>query len=857
VAAVFGTAQGWGLRRVALHYAALAAETGADGLLIGSEMRGLTGTRAGAGDFPAVAQLRALAGECRAVVGPDVEVSYAADWSEYFGRHDGADIAFHLDPLWADPNIDYVGIDWYPPMGDWRAGAGGLDAEIFVGPDDPAYLATQIAGGEGFDWFYASDADRATQLRTTTVDTAHGEDWVFRPKDLVSWWSQAHHDRPGGVRSPAPTAWVPGMKPIRLTEFGCAAVDRGGNAPNLFQDPKSAESALPPFSAGTRDDRLQRHLLEAVLGHFAVPGNNPVSPVYGGPMLAGADAWCWDARPWPAFPGRSDVWADAGAWRTGHWLNGRLGGETRDLIAALLRRGGLENAAFEVGTVGGVVQGYVIDRPMRTRDTLEPLLAALGLIAAERDGKVAVMGDAGTDTRLFLDALALPDDGASVRADRALEPTPGTARVRFIDGDADYQTGSAVARSAGEGGGVDLDLPAVCSVALARSAAERALEGAETERLTAALGPLAALQLEPGDVVSVEGWTGDCRVIRLDINETPTAVLERLSGVVVGVDDSRPFVRDESAVVGAPFFRLIELPPLVTAEDDARPIAIVAADPWRPMRVFGGASVDALTARGDVLQPATVGVLTEGLRPGALHRWDEVNTLTVRVEGRAPESRPRAAVFAGANAVAVETGSGWELLQFEIAELVGDDLWRLAGLLRGQQGTEEATAAGAEAGAVVVLLDAGPARVGSPLAERGLPLIWRAGPVGGPAGGAGVSEIAFAASGLHHRPWSPAHMRVRARQDGGFDLGWVARSRVDGDRWDGGEASADPIRFRVRVVAGGQIVRTLTVDGNAALYPSSDVAADFPEGPGADATVAVAQWGDGYGWGAEAKAALI
>src|SRR5690606_19573599 len=132
------------------------------------------------------------------------------------------------------------------------------------------------------------------QVRTPIVDTAHGEHWVFRVKDLASWWSHPHHDRPGGVRAVQPTAWIPGMKPVRLTEFGCAAVDRGGNAPNLFQDPKSAESALPPHSSGARNDRMQRRALEAVLAHFAE--HNPVSPVYGGPMLEGADAWCWDAR---------------------------------------------------------------------------------------------------------------------------------------------------------------------------------------------------------------------------------------------------------------------------------------------------------------------------------------------------------------------------------------------------------------------------------------------------------------------------------------------------------------------------------------------------------------------------------
>jgi len=856
VAAVFGTAGGWGLRRLALHYAALAAETGADGLLIGSEMRGLTRTRDASGGFPAVDQFRTLAAECRALVGPGVEISYAADWSEYFGRHDGADVAFHLDPLWADANIDYVGIDWYPPLGDWRAGDGGVDGATFVGPDDPAYLAAQVAGAEGFDWFYASDADRAAQARTAIVDTAHGENWVFRPKDLTGWWSHAHHDRPGGVRSATPTAWVPGMKSIRLAEFGCAAVDRGGNAPNLFQDPKSAESGLPPFSTGARNDGMQRRALEAVLGHFAVPENNPVSAVYGGRMLAGADVWCWDARPWPAFPGRAEVWADAGAWRTGHWLNGRLGGETRDLIAALLTRGGLEDDAFEVGPGNGTVQGYVIDRPMRTRDALEPLLAGLGLVAAERDGRVAVIGAGAVETALTLEALALADDGASVRADRVLEPAPGTARVRFIDGDADYQTGSVVARSAGQGGSVDMDLPAVCSVALARSAAERALEGAEAERLTVALGPLGALQLEPGDVVSVEGRTGDWRVMRLDIDETPSAVLERVSGVAAGIEDGQPSARDDSVVVGAPFFRMIELPPLVGAEGDGRPIAVVAAEPWRSMRIFAGASADALTARGEVVEPATVGVLMEALSPGARYRWDSVNTLTVRIEGRAPESRTRGAVFAGANAVAVETEAGWELVQFRTAELIGDGVWRLGGLLRGQQGSDAAMAAGAEAGAVVVLLDAAMTRADSPRAEREMPLVWRAGPAGGPAGGAGVSEVAFAASGLHDRPWSPAHLLAAERSDGGFDLGWIARSRIDGDRWEGEAAPADPMRFRVRVLAGAEVMRTLEVDGEAALYPAADLATDFPGGPGPDVTIAVAQWGDGYGWGAEARVTL-
>ncbi|WP_442881144.1 baseplate multidomain protein megatron [Brevundimonas sp.] len=856
MSAVFGAADAWGLRRLALHYAGLAVETGADGLLIGSEMRGLTWTRDADGGFPAVSQLKTLAAECRAVVGPDVAISYAADWSEYFGRHDGADVIFHLDPLWADANIDYVGIDWYPPLGDWRAEDGGVDGAAFPGPDDPGYLAGQVNGGEGFDWFYASDADRAAQARTAINDLAHGEHWVFRPKDLKGWWSHSHHDRPGGLRSSAPTGWIPGMKPIRLTEFGCAAVDRGGNAPNLFQDPKSSESSLPPFSTGARDDRMQRRALEAVLDHYARPENNPVSDVYGGSMLAGADAWCWDARPWPAFPGRREVWADAGAWRTGHWLNGRLAGETRDLIAAVLERGGLAENDFHIASASGAVQGYVIDRPMRTRDALEPLLAALGLVAAEQGGKIAVIGEARSETPLGLDALALPEKGTSIRGDRTLEARPGAARVRFIDGDADYQTGVAVARSGGAGGGIDLDLPAVCSASLARAAAERALEGGAHQQLTVALGPREALQLEPGDGVTVEGHAGGWRVMRLDVDETPSAVLERVSSVTVGPDDGEPSARDESAGGGAPFFRIVELPPLIGKEADDRPIAFAAAEPWRPMRVFAGASEDALTVRGDVARPVTVGVLTEPLKAGPRHRWDPVNSLAIRIEGRAPESRSLIAVFAGGNAAAVETADGWELLQFRAAELIGEGVWRLGGLLRGQQGTDGAMATGAAAGAVVVLLDVEPARAESTRAERGLPLIWRAGPAGAPAGGPLVTEVANTSSGVHDRPWSPAHLRSKSRIDGGFNLTWIPRARIDGDRWDGEPTSADPKRFRIRILAGTVALRTFEAEGEDTVYTGASAAADFPGGPDSEAAFAVSQWGEGYGWGAEAKAPL-
>ncbi|MEN5362621.1 baseplate multidomain protein megatron [Brevundimonas intermedia] len=852
IAALFGGAEDWGLRRMALHYARIAAEEGADGLLIGSEMRGVTWTRDAAAGFPGVDQLRALAAECRAVVGPEVMLSYAADWSEYFGRQTGGEVVFHLDPLWADATIDHVSIDWYPPLSDWRVGDGGVDAATFGGAADPAYLAAGVAGGDGFDWYYASEADRAGQVRTPIVDKAHSEDWVFRPKDLKGWWSNLHHDRPGGVRSATPTAWVPGMKPVRLSEFGCAAVDRGGNAPNLFQDPKSSESHLPPGSTGERDDAVQRAALEAVLGHYAKPENNPVSAVYGGRMLEAADAWCWDARPYPAFPARGDVWADAGAWRAGHWLNGRLAGDGRDLIEAVLARGGLTPSEMSVEGVEGAAAGYVIDRPMRTRDALEPLLAAFDAVAAERDGRVAVLGRVETVVEIAGEALALPETGTA-------EARAGEARVRFIDETADYQTGAVVVRSddaAATAGGVDLDLPLVCGGGLARAAAERALAGEGVEAKALALGPLEALRLEPGDGVLLDGVAGDWRVMRTTADETPSAVMEPVASRQVVEDDGVWRGGETPAVVGAPFVRVLDLPPLIGWEEDGRPVVAVAAEPWRTMRLHAGASAETLTARADVETSATVGLLVEALAPGVRHRWDEVHAVVVRVEGAALESAVAAAVLGGGNALAVETTAGWEIVQYRSAVLVGPGTWRLAGLLRGQQGTEVEMRKGAGAGSVVVFLDDRLARAEIGRGERGLPLVCRAGPAGAAPGGTGFTETAFQSRGVHDRPWSPCGLAVAADGDG-LTVRWTPRVRLFGDGWDGDPAAVDPVRFRVRVLDGGVVVRTMEVEGLSAFYPAAALAVDFPDGVTATARIAVAQWGEGFGWGVEAEIGLI
>uniref|UniRef100_B0SVY2 Gene transfer agent (GTA) orfg15, like protein n=1 Tax=Caulobacter sp. (strain K31) TaxID=366602 RepID=B0SVY2_CAUSK len=855
-----GPAGDWGLRRMLLHYAKLAQLAGGvDGFILGSELRGLTTVRDGTSSYPAVTALKALAGQVRTLLGSTTKLGYAADWSEYFGHQPGdgsGDVHFHLDPLWSDANIDFVGIDFYPPMADWRDGDDHLDAGR-GGPHDLDYLRANLVGGEGFDWFYASGAARTAQVRAPITDGAHAEPWVFRPKDLQAWWSHAHYNRPGGVRAATPTAWVPRSKPLRLVEFGCGAVDKGANAPNLFVDAKSAESALPPSSDGTRDEIGQRRALEAVLAQVADPATNPVSPVYGGPMIDSAAAWCWDARPFPDFPAREAVWADGPNWTLGHWLNGRAGiAPLPELIAALAQRAG---ATIDPGEAGGSVVGYVIDRPMRLRDALAPLLEVFALDAVERQDGVALAGRSGVAVLTFGDDdLAWPDDrDAPVRASRTLAAPVQALRLRFIDAARDYQTGSVIVRRDAGEGGADLDAPVVLSAAEARAVAERLLGTGDGREVTAHLSPLAALRLEPGDRLAL--GSGVWRVTRIDLDEHPRAQLAPVvEPVTVGGDlDWSPATPRE--IPGPPVLHVLDLPLLsgLGGQDDDRPLVAVAASPWRAFDVQAGVGLDALRGRATAAVPATVGVTLSNLPAGPLHRFDRATRLTVRLEGASPSGRDRFAVLAGANAIAVRGAGGeWEILQFLDAEAVSGDVWTLSGLLRGQAGSDPAMAALTPAGAAVVVLDEALVRAELTLSERGLPLVWRAAPAGGPASGPSMSEVVETWRGLSTRPWSPAHPRVRT-QGGDAVISWIRRARLAGDGWDAEVPLGEEREvYRVEILDGETVVRAAETSVPTWTYTAAQRAADFPAGPTGVLAVRIAQGSALFGWGASARVPL-
>lgn len=313
----------WSFRRMILHYANLCEIAGGvDAFCIGTEMRGLTQARSAVNTFPAVTALITLLEEVKEIVGDETEVTYAADWTEvvpYQPQDATGDVLHPLDPLWSHDDCAFVGIDNYVPLSDWRSGVHEDDGYGSI--YNTQYLKDNIEGGEGFDFYYASDADRTSNTRTSPISN-----WHYRFKDHRSWWTEDHFDRIATVWSVTPTAWVPESKRIVYTEYGCAAIDKGTNQPNKFLDPKSSESTAPYFSTEARDDLIQRKYYEAMVTYWTpAEGNNPVSSVTGEYMIDTTMmfAWAWDGRPYPWFPALDTTWADSANYAAGHWLMGR------------------------------------------------------------------------------------------------------------------------------------------------------------------------------------------------------------------------------------------------------------------------------------------------------------------------------------------------------------------------------------------------------------------------------------------------------------------------------------------------------------------------------------------------------
>ncbi|MCF8484800.1 MAG: glycoside hydrolase TIM-barrel-like domain-containing protein [Rhodobacteraceae bacterium] len=849
----------WGYRRFILHYAHLCQLAGGvDAFCIGSEMRGLTQIRGPGHSFPAVQALIQLAADVRSILGPYTEISYAADWSEYFGYHVNGNVYFHLDPLWASSDIDFIGIDNYMPLSDWRSGYDHADAH-WNSIYNLNYLKSNICGGEGFDWYYDSPEGIDYQLRKPIEDGLFGEPWVFRVKDLRSWWGHTHHNRIDGLRSNSATEWIPRSKPIRFTEYGCSSIDNGTNEPNRFLDPKSSESALPRASEGIRDDYIQMQYYRAMVEYWKDPENNPISEFYNGPMLdlGNCFAWAWDARPYPDFPRNEGLWSDGSNYLRGHWLNGRATSAPLDaVVREICETAGLKGV--ETGHLHGLVHGYVAADIQSARAALQPLGITYAFDAIERDGKMHfVSRSTATKFTLTEDKTAL-----GVDLDRSLELTrlseaeiSGRARFGYVsaDGEFDVRIAEAVFPSDDTQPVSQTEYPISLPSGAGKSIAERWLAEARSARdvLKVRL-PNSLSNIGAGSLVSVAGATYRIDGVELDDARTIEAVrMERshyeLRDAVSEVTDWVAF-RDPAPVAHL----WLDLPLLKGTELPHAPYIAAIAKPWPGPVAVWSAEEDAGYELDLVLESQSiVGTTLTPLKAAHPGLIDRGAPLRVKFLNGEIASTSLSSMLSGLNVMAIGDGTKdyWEVFQFQEATLVDLDTYEISLRIRGQAGTEALMPEIWPVGSYVVLLGSGIRQVSLNAQLRGVDRHYR---VGASALGLENPEaqhdiLAFKGNGL--RPYTVAHLKVVKMLNGDFNLGWVRRTRIDGDGWDAADVPLGEDRESYSVTIknfSGSTVRTFITDEAGFVYSTAEQLLD---GVAAAFSVEVAQLSSIFGAG--------
>ena len=325
-----------------LHYAHLAVMAGGvDAFVIGSELCGLTTLRSSASDYPFVAGLQALAADVRAVVGGDAEDFLCggldASISGISRMTAAGDVLLPSRSAVGRRERSISSASTSTTRSPTGATAPGhADETSGRSPYDLAYLRSNIRGGEGFDWYYASaggpggagaDGDhRRRRGQAVGVPLQGHRGLVVESALRPAGRRRKRRFRPRGRRAPSRSG------------SPSSAARRSTRAPtsrtcSTTRNRRSRRCPISPTARATTWRSARTSMRSSASSTATIPSST--DPTRFRRSMAGR----WSTRrtcisgpgtrgPIPYFPECTDVWSDGANWERGHWLNGRLGSVT-------------------------------------------------------------------------------------------------------------------------------------------------------------------------------------------------------------------------------------------------------------------------------------------------------------------------------------------------------------------------------------------------------------------------------------------------------------------------------------------------------------------------------------------------
>jgi hypothetical protein len=727
-----------------LHYANL-VKGKVDAFIIGSELVGLTKVREG-NNFPAIDALCDLASKVKQILGQEVIITYGADWTEYHHTDGGW---YHMDKLWASPNIDVVGIDAYFPLTEQVTDTTNVN-DIMKG----------WTSGEGYDFYY-------NQGQKLPLDTKYA--WKN-----ISWWWENEHYNPNGNKTP----WLPKSKKIWFIEYGFPSVNAATNQPNVFYMPECVDSALPKHSSGQIDFYLQRLAIEATERQW-----------HNSPMIERKFLWCWDARPFPVWPDMVDLWSDGCAWATGHWVNGKLGiSSLAAIIRDLCLRAGINRKDIDTSRLSDNVDGFVINNRINIRTAIETLQKAYFFSATENSGVLTFAPYTPPSPLLPIDTDSLVNDRDTLLN---ITCTTGTdidhkIDVVYLNKAKQYEYDTKYALLNTNTGTVltnTLDLPIVLSDISAQNIAKLSLLHGLSKRLTYHFRlPMTYVFLEAGDVITLVGEYKLSLIIdRIMLGNDMLEITGHLydpsicrAPISSAREETPSNIARQIAHPNETKIIILDLP--ILTDDVAHEGCIYLAASadfhgWRGADVYYSVgevyehltSVSNLTTMGK-----TVNALTAAISCCVL---DEHSELEVIMQHGEIENISTTQLMQGKNLALI----GEELVQFRSAKMIAHNHYILSGFLRGCYGTEH-SAYDHKIGEQLILIS-------SELTRVKIPSRYISSTVHYKVVSSGQTEdkepISYMYKGRSFMPYTVGHISSFIDAENNIHVKWIGRSRIE------------------------------------------------------------------------------
>lgn len=412
-----------------------------------------------------------------------------------------------------------------------------------------------------------------------------------------------------------------------------------------------------------------------------------------------------------------------------------------DIVADISSMTPLDATEYDTSDLTQIVPGYRITSQMEAGNAIQPLRQAYFFDAAETDGVVVFKNRGGASVLTLTDEdMGATSDGADeglVSIERIDElELPQRVTVDFIDLNFDYQKGTEYEerQTTSSQSQTSLSLPIVLDGATAKAIAKSLLWSAylEREHFSWRL-PRKFIKLDPTDVVEIDGkeLRIETSTVRADGVIELTGVISRISAypdpnsssstgggsTVIPPDGSG--VQNPPLAIPLTTLVLLDIPLL--SQHDA-PFGFYAAmapattGPWSGATLYksldGGVSWVAIanTSYPDVLGTVAEALWSSGTSGGGSPIGSpmgspphDILTVTLSDDDAELSSCTATALANGANLFALQSGTGWELCQFQTATLIAPRTYEITVDVRGAFGTS-AYQSGHSAGDQFVLL---------------------------------------------------------------------------------------------------------------------------------------------------------